>query len=167
MVLPDDLILGDPGCLSEMVEAYGRARAGHIVAAIEVDPSEASAYGVLDVTRRDGRLAVSRGMVEKPESEAAPSRWAVVGRHVIDGSMFEDLAMEPPGAGGEIQLTEAIARDVERMGLAGYRFSGRRFDCGSKTGMLNSTIFLARQDPDYAGVLVRALEGGHEFETAA
>lgn len=160
VILPDDLILGRPGCLSEMVAAYPRVGAGHLVATMEVARAEVSKYGVLDVTGRDGRVIGARGMVEKPAPDAAPSTAAVVGRYVLDASIFADLATQEPGAGGEIQLTDAIARGATRLGLAGYRFSGARYDCGSKAGMLAATIAVAADDPELSGVLAEALADG-------
>ncbi|NNU79479.1 UTP--glucose-1-phosphate uridylyltransferase [Halovulum dunhuangense] len=157
VILPDDLILGPKGCLSEMIEAYGEARAGHMVAVMDVPQDRTGAYGVLDVTARSGRISQARGMVEKPAPEKAPSNTAVVGRYILDAAIFEALATQAPGAGGEIQLTDAIARGIERLGLAGFHFSGRRFDCGSKAGMLAATLHLASQDEEYAEVLAEFL----------
>jgi UTP--glucose-1-phosphate uridylyltransferase len=153
VILPDDLILGEPGCLSEMIAAYRTAGVGHLVAAMEVDRDQTSKYGILDTRETEGRLCRARGMVEKPAPEYAPSRQAVVGRYILDASIFGDLATQTPGAGGEIQLTDAIARGIGRVGLAGFVFSGTRFDCGSKAGMLRATLHLAQADPDYAEVL--------------
>jgi UTP--glucose-1-phosphate uridylyltransferase len=145
VILPDDLILdGEAGCLSEMAEAY---EGGHMVAAMEVGRDEVSAYGVLDPLEREGRLTRARGLVEKPAPEEAPSRLAVVGRYILDSSIFETLASQAPGAGGEIQLTDAMARDIPRLGLAGFEFSGLRFDCGNEQGMLAAQLHLARRDP--------------------
>ncbi len=152
VILPDDLILGE-GCIGEMIRAYAAGTAGHLVATMTVAPEETPKYGILSVTGGDGRLVSADGMVEKPAPADAPSRDAVVGRYVLDASIFEDLATQPPGAGNEIQLTDAIARGASRVGLAGFRFSGQRFDCGSKAGMLEATLHLAAQDPEYADVL--------------
>lgn len=153
VILPDDFISGTPGCLSEMVEAYQSAGAGHMVASMDVPRAEVSRYGVLRVTSQDGRLLRADGMVEKPKADAAPSTHAVVGRYILDGSIFDDLARQPPGAGNEIQLTDAIVRGIDRVGLAGFRFSGMRFDCGSKAGMLRATLAMAMADADFADVL--------------
>lgn len=150
VILPDDLILGDPGALSEMIGAYS---GGHMVATMTVPRDETSKYGILSVTAQEGQMMTARGMVEKPSPETAPSREAVVGRYVLDARIFDDLATQEPGAGGEIQLTDAISRGAARIGLCGFRFSGRRFDCGSKAGMLAATLHLASRDPDYADVL--------------
>jgi UTP-glucose-1-phosphate uridylyltransferase len=149
VILPDDLILGTP-CLPEMIAGYS---GGHMVATMQVAPDEVSKYGILSVTGRDGATLQADGMVEKPEPADAPSRDAVVGRYILDPAIFEALATQSPGAGGEIQLTDAIARGASDVGLAGYRFSGLRFDCGSKAGMLRATLHLAAEDPDCAAVL--------------
>lgn len=154
VILPDDLILGERGALSELTHAYQELDAGHLVATMEVAEQDVNKYGVLDITERRGPAVLARGMVEKPDPQDAPSREAVVGRYVLDEAIFEALSTQEPGAGGEIQLTDAIARSAEACGgLAGYRFSGQRFDCGSKAGMLSATLYLAASDPEYAEVL--------------
>ncbi len=153
VLLPDDLILGGQGCLSEMAEAYARSEAGHMVATMTVAPEDTRKYGILSVTGQSGALLSADGMVEKPEPEVAPSREAVVGRYVLDPSIFAALETQGTGAGGEIQLTDAIARSTGATGLCGLRFSGTRFDCGSKAGMLRAILHLASSDPEYADVL--------------
>ena len=153
VILPDDLIVGQTGALTEMTQAYQNISAGHLIATMEVAENEVSKYGILDVTERHGPIVMADGMVEKPDPADAPSREAVVGRYVLDASIFEALSSQEPGAGGEIQLTDAIARSARDVGLAGFRFSGDRFDCGSKAGMLEATLHLASQDPEYADVL--------------
>lgn len=152
VVLPDDLILGR-GCIGEMIEAYTSSGAGHLVATMEVDAQDTQKYGILDITDRNGAVVKARGMVEKPLPHEAPSREAVVGRYVLDESVFAALQTQTPGAGGEIQLTDAIARSAEQVGLAGLRFSGTRFDCGSKSGMLRAILHLAAQDVECTAVL--------------
>lgn len=152
VLLPDDLIVGTP-TLGEMMDAYAACEAGHMVATMEVAPQETRKYGVLDVTGREGRTIHAKGMVEKPAPEAAPSREAVVGRYILDFAIFQALKTQMPGAGGEIQLTDAISRGAEALGLAGFQFSGTRFDCGSKAGMLRATLHLAAQDPELSHVL--------------
>ena len=157
VILPDDLILGAPGCLREMVDAYDRNVAGHLIAVMEVPKAQTSQYGVLSVTAQHGRIVHADGIVEKPAPDLAPSRMAVVGRYILDPVIFDALDQQAPGVGGEIQLTDAIAQSGNAAGIAGFRFSGRRFDCGSKQGMLAATLFLARQDPAYAEVLAAYL----------
>jgi UTP--glucose-1-phosphate uridylyltransferase len=155
VVLPDDLILGERGALSEMIAAYEEGDAGHLVATMTVPRDETKKYGILSVNGRDGQLLLADGMVEKPDPDDAPSAEAVVGRYILNPSIFDTLETQTPGAGGEIQLTDAIARSADRVGMAGFRFSGQRFDCGSKQGMLAATLHLAALDPDYAVVLAQ------------
>lgn len=152
VLLPDDLILGKPGCLREMIDAYADCKAGHLIAVMEVPKASTGQYGIMDVTDLDDRFVYASSVVEKPKPEAAPSQMAVVGRYILDPAVFDALAQTQPGSGGEIQLTDAITVSARDVGVAGYRFSGRRFDCGSKPGMLAATLFLARQDPAYAEV---------------
>ncbi|WP_146588921.1 UTP--glucose-1-phosphate uridylyltransferase [Puniceibacterium confluentis] len=153
VILPDDLILGETGCLSEMIAAYGRGGAGHMVATMQVDAEAVKSYGILSVTGRDERVLWADGMVEKPEPSDAPSRQAVVGRYILDGSIFEDLRDQKPGTGGEIQLTDAISRATPRVGLSGFRFSGQRYDCGSKEGMLRAILAYANSMSDFRDVI--------------
>ncbi|MCL5778260.1 UTP--glucose-1-phosphate uridylyltransferase [Limibaculum sp. FT325] len=165
VLLPDDLILGRPGCLEEMIRAHA-LHGGHLVAAMEVPPDATASYGILEPGAVEGRLVPARGIVEKPAPAEAPSRLAVVGRYVLDASILDDLARQGPGAGGEIQLTDAIAAGIERVGLAGFRFSGTRYDCGSKAGMLAATLARASADPACAEVLA-AFRDGIQPRTAA
>lgn len=153
VILPDDLIFGAPGCLREMVNAYDRNTAGHLMAVMEVPKAMTGQYGILSVTSQEGRFVSADGIVEKPAPDKAPSQMAVVGRYILDPVVFDALAHQAPGVGGEIQLTDAIAQSATAAGIAGFRFSGRRFDCGSKQGMLAATLYLAHKDPAYAEVL--------------
>ncbi|WP_439124798.1 UTP--glucose-1-phosphate uridylyltransferase [Marivita sp.] len=153
VILPDDLILGPVGCLSEMISAYNARKVGHLVATMEVSEDRVHRYGVLSVTGKDGAIVLADGMVEKPKPQDAPSRQAVVGRYILDETIFDALDTQKPGAGGEIQLTDAIARGASTLGLGGFQFSGTRFDCGSKAGMLEATLELAMDDPDCLAVL--------------
>ncbi len=149
VILPDDLILGTP-CLGEMIDAYD---GGHMVATMTVPEDEVSKYGVLSVIGRTGAIRRANGMVEKPDPIDAPSREAVVGRYILSPDIWDALATQTPGAGGEIQLTDAIARGAATRPIAGYCFSGTRFDCGSKAGMLAATLHLASDDPDLSAVI--------------
>jgi UTP--glucose-1-phosphate uridylyltransferase len=157
VILPDDLILGPKGCLAEMIAAYDPDRAGHLVAVMDVPREATAAYGILDVSRTEGRMSFARGMVEKPTPEAAPSTTAVVGRYILDASIFEALARQAPGAGGEIQLTDAMAQGIACIGLAGFHFSGTRFDCGSKLGMMEAALHQARRRPEFGALFDAAV----------
>ena len=166
VLLPDDLILGRPGALGQMISAYENGDVDHMLATMEVPRENVSAYGVLSVSRRDGPFAICDGLVEKPDADVAPSTTAVVGRYVLDNSIFEALATQEPGAGGEIQLTDAIASAIGAKTVAGYRFAGNRFDCGSKEGMLSAQLFLAAQNPAYDEVISEFLGTGAQAEVA-
>ena len=163
VLLPDDLIVGKTGCLSQMVAAYQTSDIGHLIATVSVPREKVSSYGILSVTGIEGPLAHADGMVEKPAPDQAPSTTAVVGRYVLDGSIFDDLERTQPGAGGEIQLTDAIAAGVTRVGLAGFEFEGDRFDCGSPEGMLAATLYRAHATPSLADVVRAAANGNHRF----
>ncbi len=148
VILPDDVIAAEKPCLQQMVEAH-RETGGCMVAAMEVPPEATSAYGVLDVQEDMGALVSVRGMVEKPAPEAAPSNLAVIGRYILTPKVLQNLNRLRSGAGGEIQLTDAIAAEIRAgRSVHGYRFRGQRFDCGSKAGFLQATVAfgLARED---------------------
>jgi UTP--glucose-1-phosphate uridylyltransferase len=147
VMLVDDLIDAETPCLAQMVEAQ-KATEGNLLAVMEVPPEHTSRYGVIDPGRTDGRLTEVRGMVEKPEPEVAPSRLAVIGRYVLLPEIFGVLDAQRPGAGGEIQLTDAMAALLGRQPFHGYRFEGRRFDCGDKIGYLEAIVAMASQRPD-------------------
>lgn len=140
VMLPDDVIAGgEKPCLQQMIEAY-QETGGNMVAAMEVPRSKASAYGILDVREDMGSLVSVKGMVEKPKEGTAPSNLAVIGRYILSPTVLDTLSEIEAGAGGEIQLTDAIARQIDGEGVYGYRFRGERFDCGSKAGFLQATV---------------------------
>lgn len=143
VILPDDVIAAEKPCLQQMVEAYEET-GGNMVAAMEVAPEKTSSYGVLDVKEDMGRVVSANGMVEKPKAEDAPSNLAVIGRYILAPSVLKNLNKMKQGAGGEIQLTDAIAEDIAKdVPVYGYRFQGDRFDCGSKAGFLQATVAFA------------------------
>ena len=147
VLLADDLILSDKPCLSQMVEAVSET-GGNMVAVMDVPREHTSRYGILDVGSDDGRLVEVRGLVEKPEPVAAPSTLSVIGRYILMPEVFDHLGQKKPGAGGEIQLTDAMAKMIGGRPFHGLRFEGTRFDCGDKLGFLQATIAfgLARDD---------------------
>ncbi|WP_028954909.1 UTP--glucose-1-phosphate uridylyltransferase [Sulfitobacter sp. 20_GPM-1509m] len=147
VLLPDDVIRSPQGALSQMVAAHAEHR-GHMVATMEVPRAATSSYGILDVARSQGRLAMARGLVEKPRPENAPSTSAIVGRYILEPSIFDRLADIGPGAGGELQLTDAISADLDRTGVTGFRFDGTRFDCGSVQGFVQATVAFALDRPE-------------------
>ena len=148
VMLPDDVIAADTPCLQQMTEAY-QETGGNMVAAMEVPADKASAYGILDVQEDMGSMVSVKGMVEKPKAGEAPSNLAVIGRYILSPKILENLDAKTTGAGGEIQLTDAIAKEINGdEGVYGYRFNGQRYDCGSKAGFLQATVAfgLSRDD---------------------
>lgn len=140
VILPDDVIAAEKPCLQQMVEAYAET-GGNMVAAMEVPADKASSYGVLDIREDMGALVSVKGMVEKPKPAEAPSNLAVIGRYILSPQVLQHLDRKQTGAGGEIQLTDAIARQIlDHDNVYGYRFRGQRFDCGSKAGFLQATV---------------------------
>ncbi|VDC23480.1 UTP--glucose-1-phosphate uridylyltransferase GalU [Pseudogemmobacter humi] len=149
VLLPDDVIAAEQPCLAQMVEAYEQT-GGNMVAAMEVPPAKASAYGVLDIAEDMGAIVQARGMVEKPKAEEAPSNLAVIGRYILSPKVLTNLNRLKQGAGGEIQLTDAIAEEAGEggSGVYGFRFRGMRYDCGSKAGFLQATVAFGLSRPD-------------------
>ncbi len=158
VILPDDVIAAEKPCLAQMVEAYEET-GGCMVAAMRVPEEKASAYGILDAAS-DGieRKIPVNGMVEKPALGEAPSNLAVIGRYILTPDVMNTLHRGKVGAGGEVQLTDAIASEItEGRAVHGYRFEGERFDCGSKAGFLQATVSFALSRPDLRDELARFL----------
>ncbi len=149
VILPDDFILAGVPCLKQMIEAYDEV-GGNIVAVVDVPREQTNRYGILDVAADDGRLARVAGLVEKPRPDEAPSTLSIIGRYVLQPEVFAALGHHLQGAGGEIQLTDAMATLIGRQPFHGLRFQGTRFDCGSKIGFLEATLAHALSRPDLA-----------------
>ena len=158
VILPDDVIAAETPCLQQMVEAHAET-GGAMVAAMQVAPDRTSSYGVLDVVSADGPILSVRGMVEKPRPGTAPSNFAVIGRYILTPSVLQNLETIPRGAGGEIQLTDAIAHEIAQgRDVFGYQFAGKRYDCGSKAGFLQATVAFALERPDLQGEFAAYLQ---------
>jgi len=148
VILPDDVIAAEKPCLQQMVEAYAET-GGSMVAAMEVPKEQTSAYGILDVKEDMGSLVKVSGMVEKPAAGTAPSSLAVIGRYIVSPKIMQNLGKINRGAAGELQLTDAIAAEMEQgRDVFGYRFRGQRFDCGSKAGFLQATVAFGLARPE-------------------
>jgi len=147
VLLPDELMWGKPNCLAQMVEAYGQV-GGNIVAALEVPDSETHKYGVIDPGATVGRLMEIRGMVEKPAPGTAPSNLMLPGRYILQPEVMRALDAQEKGAGGEIQLTDAIAKLVGQQSLHAFRFEGERYDCGSAAGFVIANLAMALERKD-------------------
>ncbi len=155
VVLADDLIWngstasGRPGALRQMAELAASESVG-VIAVEEVPHDETHKYGIVDATPVSERAAKIKLVVEKPKPEVAPSNLAIVGRYVLPGRIFELLEKTRPGAGGEIQLTDAIEMLLAEQSVLAYRFEGTRFDCGNKLGLVKATLAMALEDPQLA-----------------
>ncbi|MBI4274232.1 MAG: UTP--glucose-1-phosphate uridylyltransferase GalU [Rhizobiales bacterium] len=149
LLLPDVLVQHNPGCLAQMIEAYGALKPpANVVAVEEVPPERIHMYGVVGVGKTSGKTFAITEMVEKPKREAAPSNLIITGRYLLQPEILDILADQQTGSGGEIQLTDALIRLAKTQPIHGLKFSGRSFDCGSKVGFLaaNVAYALARAD---------------------
>ena len=147
VLLADDLVLASKPCLQQLIESY-QITPGNIVAAMDVLPEHTNRYGILDVEKDEGQLVSVKGLVEKPLRANAPSNLAIIGRYILMPEVFDHLAEKHPGAGGEIQLTDALAKMVNSTPFYGLRFEGRRFDCGDKVGFLEANLAFALDRDD-------------------
>jgi len=148
VLLPDDVIAAEKPCLAQMVDAYAET-GGNMVAAMEVPADKISSYGVLDVNASISPTLKVKGMVEKPAPGTAPSNLAAIGRYILSPKILKNLDGQGLGAGGEIQLTDAIAKEIEQSNnVYGYRFQGQRFDCGTKAGFLQATVAFGLARPE-------------------
>ncbi len=152
VLLPDMVMQGEPGCLSQMMTAYGR-HGGNIISVEETDPQETHKYGIVALGADHGDSFEITGMVEKPKPQDAPSNLFINGRYILEPEVMGILETQATGAGGEIQLTDAMLKLLETRPFHGVRFGGRTFDCGSKFGFLQANLVLAMSDPELAGPL--------------
>lgn len=151
VILPDDVIAAETPCLQQMIEAYAET-GGNMVAAMEVPADKTNAYGVLDIKEDMGSVVSVKGMVEKPAIGTAPSNLAVIGRYILTPEIMNNLNKIKTGAGGEVQLTDAIAEEITASdNVYGFRFRGQRFDCGSKAGFLQATVAFGMARDDLRG----------------
>lgn len=149
VVLPDELVLHTPGCLAQMVEAAQEAgEKANLIAVQEVPADQTHLYGICGVGKRHGKVFEVDGMVEKPAKGTAPSNLSITGRYVLQPEIFEILATQERGAGGEIQLTDAMIGLAKTQKFYGVEFAGERHDCGSKAGFLRANVAYAMARPD-------------------
>jgi UTP-glucose-1-phosphate uridylyltransferase len=146
VLLPDDLMDGDPPAIGQLIEAHGTT-GGNVIAVEEVTREDTARYGILDPGKAEGRLVEVKGLVEKPAPKDAPSTLGVIGRYVLLPGVFAELDRFERGAGGEIQLTDAMARMIGAAPFHGVQTLNRRFDCGAKAGFIAAQIGLALKDP--------------------
>src|ERR1700712_955868 len=151
--LPDELMIGTPGCMRQMVDAYNHV-GGNLISVLEVPHDEVSSYGVIAPGARfdvpGATLTEVTGLVEKPKAEDAPSNLIVSGRYILQPEVMGVLKTQQAGAGGEIQLTDAMAQMIGNQPFHAVTFAGKRYDCGSKVGFVEATLELALDRPDMA-----------------
>jgi len=158
VLLADDLILAETPCLKQMMAAR-EATSGWMGAVMEVPREQTDRYGIVDIANDDGRLVAVKGVVEKPEPKRAPSTLSIIGRYILDPEVFDHLERVGRGAGGEIQLTDALARLIGgNKPFHGLRFAGTRFDCGDKVGFLRANIAFALARADMAAAVRKILD---------
>lgn len=164
VLLADDLMVGQPPVMAQMVEQYQEWRAS-ILAVQDVPREETRRYGIVSGNAVNDRVLDLSGIVEKPLPEQAPTTLAVAGRYILTPGIFDEIAAQQQGVGGEIQLTDAIASMLRREKIFAYRYQGRRYDCGSKLGFLQATVDLAQEHPEvgerFQAWLLQRGQGGY------
>ncbi len=147
ILLADDLVMAETPCLKQMVDVFDET-GGNVVAVENVPPEHTNRYGILDIESDDGRLAAVKGLVEKPDPAVAPSTLSIIGRYILLPEIFDYLSERKKGAGGEVQLTDSMARMIGQAPFHGLRFEGTRFDCGDKAGFFEANVAFALARPE-------------------
>lgn len=145
--LPDEFMVGEPGCMKQMVDAYNKL-GGNVVCALEIPMEDTPSYGVIDPGKRNGPITEVKGLVEKPAAGTAPSNLILPGRYILQPEVMRILETQEAGAGGEIQLTDAMAQMIGQQPFHGMTFDGKRYDCGSKQGYVEANLALALAHPE-------------------
>jgi UTP--glucose-1-phosphate uridylyltransferase len=158
VLLPDDLMVGTPGALTQMIKVYNQMGGGIIVAAEEKARDETRRYGVVDPGATKGNVTEVRGVVEKPDPAKAPSNLCIIGRYILQPEIFTELDRQERGAGNEIQLTDSMARMIGKMPFHAVRTDCARFDCGDKVGFLHANLAVGLLRPDIAPSLKAILK---------
>ncbi|MBC3941642.1 UTP--glucose-1-phosphate uridylyltransferase GalU [Sphingomonas albertensis] len=158
VLLPDELMVGKPGFMKQMVEAYNQV-GGNVIGALEVADSETDKYGIISPGVIDGRLTEVKALVEKPKQGTAPSNLMIPGRYILQPDVMRILENQEKGAGGEIQLTDAMAQLIGNQPFHGFTFDGQRYDCGDKAGYIQANLAIALSRADI-GPAVREFAKG-------
>lgn len=153
VILADDTVLGEESCLKQMMTAYAKT-GGNVIASCEVPMEDTSKYGVFKLADRDGNIFSVSGLVEKPDPSVAPSNMTIFGRYILQPEIFAYLDKHETGAGGEIQLTDAMAKLINDQPFYGYVFEGERLDCGSELGFVKAQIAFALKKPHLAPEII-------------
>jgi UTP--glucose-1-phosphate uridylyltransferase len=157
VILPDDLVVSNTPCLKQMVGVYEET-GGNVVAVENVPLDQTSKYGILDIGAEDGNRVEVKGLVEKPDPKDAPSTLSIIGRYILLPQIMGHLDAHETGAGGEIQLTDAMSKMLGSEPFHGLKFEGIRYDCGSKLGFIHANIALAMDRPEFAEELLPLLK---------
>jgi len=161
VILADDMVLAKKPCLKQMVAAYAET-GGNILGVMDVPREKTSSYGIVDINTsartKDKRLVKAKGLVEKPSPDKAPSTLSIIGRYILQPDVFDILDKQKAGAGGEIQLTDAISSMIGKKDVYGYRFEGTRYDCGSLVGFVAANVAYALDRPEIKSVMMKELE---------
>lgn len=156
VLLPDEVVLSQKSCLAQMMDAYDEL-GGNLVSVLEVPQEEVERYGILKTSQDTGKTVAIDGMVEKPKPKEAPSNLAITGRYILQPEIFEHLSRHERGAGGEIQLTDAMVKLIGKQPFHGVRFEGHRFDCGNRLGFVEANIAFSLSHPEMAPYLKKRL----------
>lgn len=156
--LPDEFMVGAPGCMKQMMEAYEQV-GGNIISVLEVPHEKVSSYGVISPGETRGKITEVKGLVEKPRVEDAPSNLIISGRYILQPEVMRILEAQEKGAGGEIQLTDAMAQMIGKQPFHAVTFDGKRYDCGDKAGFITANIALALERPDIAPAVKAWMKG--------
>lgn len=169
VLLPDDTVRHPKSCLAQMMDAY-RTTGGNYVATCQVESKETSKYGILDIIEQNDGIVSIRNLVEKPSPEEAPSDMAIFGRYILQPEIFRILDRHETGAGGEIQLTDAMVHLLKEQPFFGYEFAGERLDCGNEEGFIKAQIAFALEKPDLApeiiNYMIEKVRAWHEEQAA-
>lgn len=157
VLLADDLVMADTPCLQQMVDVFEET-GGNVVAVQDVPREHTNRYGILDVGSDDGRLAEIKGLVEKPDPADAPSTLSIIGRYILLPQVFGYLGERKKGAGGEIQLTDSMAKMIGEAPFHGLRFAGTRFDCGDKAGFFEANVAFALARPELHDKIISVIK---------
>lgn len=145
VLLPDDIIQNKKGCMSQMIDLYNQ-KGGNVIAVKDVPQSETNKYGIVDIESESGKAVKVKGLIEKPDPAKAPSTLCIIGRYILQPEIFTLLAAFEKGAGGEIQLTDAMAKLVGKHAFHGLRFDGTHFDCGGRLGFIEANLAFGLSD---------------------
>ncbi len=157
IILPDDLVNYEEGCLAQMIETYNE-HGGNVVAVKDVPRDQTFKYGILDIENDNGKEVAIRALVEKPDPKDAPSTLSIIGRYILQPEVFEHLSAFETGAGDEIQLTDAMAKLLGKQPFHGLRFKGEHFDCGSRLGFIAANIAYSLKDPEIGAGVRKLIE---------